>query len=471
MILRPSPGRLRAVMHAAGKARSRPRPSSVITPHVRSYSAQSTFKPSIQGASKRGFHSGTASTRAVRSTTLIALLRQVLTQATRAVRIAPQQWSRHTLLSVLQIACYKVQSPLLKGAIDAFRSTAQRTSARTTTKAYFQLNRASVSFARGTPSGIGARPAAGQLCVSPLRGGVGLQTARKFSSGGARVFDNLIVNAPLALRLTSDEVQEKAKLVKKQPVSTRRTLTATGARRTGSTFSASKLPHTALLFATRHTEQESAASSCKSAPESEAGDFDLYFQFPQLTLPAASTAECVVTIRLIDPLYDALGGRHPTEPAVPRLFDRAFLLDAQTALEYEHRRYLRAKTVLRVLWDAGIVEEMDVTDDAVWAVKVRGLAAEEVRKRVRDEVGFAFDSWCRFERVGREEEEGGLDLSFVEEDELLSQDVEYEVSTPELTSLRLTSGDEVSVGEGDLISLPESDASSSSVLFDSRTSF
>ncbi|TKY88979.1 hypothetical protein EX895_002220 [Sporisorium graminicola] len=492
MILRPSPGHVRAVMRAAGKVRSRPRPASAITPPVRSYSVYSTVShtTSIRGASRRGFHSATASaTRTARSgSALTALLKRVLSTATRAVRIAPHRLSSpRALFSVLQSArAYKVQSPLLRGAIDAFRSSAQNTSRNSTANAYAQFTRGSVSFARGTLSGLGARPAAGQLGLSTVRGGVGLQTARKFSSGGARVFDNLIVNAPLALRLMGDEVEDKAKLAKRQSaVSTRRSLTASaGARRTGATFGAANLPRNALLFATRETAPEkSGASSSKSAsaPESETAEFDLYFQFPQLILPspAAAAAACVVTIRLIDPLYDALGGRPPTEPtnaAHPRLFDQAFLLDAQTALEYEHRRYLRAKAVLRVLWDAGLAEEVDLADDAVWTVRVRGMAPDEVRDRVRRGVGFAFDAWCRFDTVGQEDGEDGqsvgLDLSIASVSSA-SESFAQLLSTPQLSSLEPTLED-ASVADVDVISLPDSGAlsssSASSSLFDSRTS-
>ncbi|CBQ69084.1 conserved hypothetical protein [Sporisorium reilianum SRZ2] len=451
MMLRPTPGCIRAVMHAAGKARSRPRPASVLTPHIRS-------------SASRGFHSSASATRAVRSSSaLTALLRRVLSSATRAAQLAPHRFaSPHKLFSELREAraSYKVQSPLLKGAIDAFRSTAQRTSAHTTTKAYSSLNRTSVSFARGTLSGLGARPAARTLGLSPLRGGVGLQTARKFSSGGARVFDNLIVNAPLALRLAGDEVEDKAKLVKRLPASTRRTLTAAaGARRTGSTFSSAALPRNALLFATRHTQTSTTTVTSSTASDSEA-DFDLYFQFPELALP---TPQTIVTLRLIDALHDALGGRAPSaasNPHHPRLFDAAFLLDARTALAYEHRRYLRAKAVLRVLWGAGVVEEMDVADEGVWTVRVRG-GAEEVREMVSGRVGFDVEAWCAFE--GMQGEEEGWEAS-------QSGHGSFEhVSTPELSSVRST-GDEVSLDEAELISLPES-ASSSSVLFDSRTSF
>ncbi|SJX64723.1 uncharacterized protein SRS1_15540 [Sporisorium reilianum f. sp. reilianum] len=449
MMLRPTPGCIRAVMHAAGKARSRPRPASVLTPHIRS-------------SASRGFHSSTSATRAVRSSSaLTALLRRVLSSATRAAQLAPHRFaSPHKLFSALRAAraSYKVQSPLLKGAIDAFRSTAQRTSAHTTTKAYSSLNSASVKFSRGTLSGLGARPAARTLGLSPLRGGVGLQTARKFSSGGARVFDNLIVNAPLALRLAGDEVEDKAKLAKRLPASTRRTLTAAaGARRTGSTFSSAALPRNALLFAT--SQKSATSASCSTASDSEA-DFDLYFQFPELALPTPHT---VVTLRLIDALHDALGGRAPSaasNPHHPRLFDAAFLLDARTALAYEHRRYLRAKAVLRVLWDAGVVEEMDVADEGVWTVRVRG-GAEEVRQMVSGGVGFDVEAWCAVEGVQGEEEGWEASQS--------GQGSFEHVSTPELSSVRST-GDEVSLDEAELISLPES-ASSSSVLFDSRTSF
>ncbi|KAJ9475013.1 hypothetical protein PHBOTO_004905 [Pseudozyma hubeiensis] len=466
MLLRPNPGRVRAVMRAAGQARSRPRPISAISPSpLQPRSFHSIRLANFRASSTRSIHSTAPSPR---SATFTALLKQLLSQALRAVRISlakqiqPNRINFRSLLSVLRSPqlSYRVRSPLLKGAISAFRSTAQLSSAQSTRTAYSQLNAASVSFARGTLSGIGARPAAGSLTISPLKGGVGLQTARKFSSGGARVFDNLIVNAPLALRLAGDEVEDKVKMARKQPIGgARRTASASktfGARRTAGTFSGDKLAKNALLFATtgKHTaEPISSTSSCSSVAPSSISEtpaqLDLYFQFPQLDLPATTTnsTTTLVTIRLIDPLYLALGGRHPSPPTKssnPRLFDSAFLHDATTALEYEHRRYLKAKVVLKVLWDTGLVEEV-----------------------VRSGVEFDVDGWCTFEEEGRERT-GGLDLSYVHEEAGSSQS--DRATTPSLHSMGELVAQQ-SVSSDELISLPSlvSADSNESVLYDSRS--
>lgn len=490
MLLRPNPGRVRAVMRAARQVKSRPRPISAISPSpLQPRSFHSIRLANFRASSTRSIHSAAAPAR---SATFTALLKQLLSQATRAVRISlakqiqPNRINFRSLLSVLRSPhlSYRVRSPLLKGAINAFRYTAQRTSAQSTRTAYSQLNATSVNFARGTLSGIGARPAAGSLAISPLKGGVGLQTARKFSSGGARVFDNLIVNAPLALRLAGGEAEDKVKMARKQPIGGgRRTASASktfGARRTAGTFSGDKLAKNALLFATigNHTAEPtiSTTPSCSSvagASSETPAQLDLYFQFPQLDLPTTTTTSTttLVTIRLIDPLYFALGGRHPsapTNPSDPRLFDSAFLHDATTALEYEHRRYLKAKAVLKVLWDAGLVRDIDLEgEDGTWAVMVRGERGE-VEEVVRGGVEFDVDGWCVFEEESRERT-GGLDLSYVHENAGSSQF--DRVTTPTLSSTEEVVALQHSVSSDELISLPSLVLSDSqdSVLYDSRS--
>ncbi|GAC93219.1 hypothetical protein PHSY_000782 [Pseudozyma hubeiensis SY62] len=494
MLLRPNPGRVRAVMRAAGQAKSRPRPISAIAPsplQPRSFHSIRVANrlANFRASSTRSIHS---TATAARSATFTALLKQLLSRATRAVRISlakqiqPNRINFRTLLSSLRSPhlSYRVRSPLLKGAINAFRSTAKRTSAQSTRTAYSQLNATSVSFARGTLSGIGARPAAGSLAISPLRGGVGLQTARKFSSGGARVFDNLIVNAPLALRLAGDEVEDKVKMARKQPIgSARRTASASktiGARRTAGTFSGDKLAKKALLFATKakHTVEQTnttslSCSSVTTTSDSETpAQLDLYFQFPQLDLPTTITSTTtLVTIRLIDPLFLALGGRHPSAPtnsSNPRLFDSAFLHDATTALEYEHRRYLKAKAVLKVLWDAGLVKDVDMEgEEGTWTVMVRGKR-RDVEEVVRSRVDFGIDGWCVFEEESRERT-GGLDLSYVHED--LEGSSQFDrVTTPTLSSTEQVVALQHSVSSDELISLPSLVSDShDSLLYDSRS--
>ena len=365
----------------------------------------------------------------------------------RIAWVKQQRLHPHRLWSVLKaarFASYQVQSPLLRGAIDAFRSTAQRSSGR----GYVQLSQRSVSFARGTLSGLGCRPAAGPLAVSPVRGAVGFQTARKFSSGGARVFDNLIVNAPLALRLVGDEVEDKAKLSRKKAVSSRRGSAGLSARRTGSTFSGAKLPENALSFACK---QRSATTATRSTHSSVPTDLDLYFHFPQLPHPSHAYAyDTVVSMRLVDPLHTELGGRAPSSSDGSRLFDSALLLDVQTAFEYEQVRYLRAKAILRVLWSVGL-DHVQLGQER-WIVTVKGVRADELMQLLKSEVMFDFDAWCSFNEVhiaGSTSDRSNQDC---------------DVSTPSLVSLTQSS-------EAGINSLPDDMGSASvSSLYDSRTS-
>lgn len=489
MLTRPSPGRLRALLRAVGQARSRPRLNNATIPlQPRSFHSIHLTSVHLGHASRilttRSIHSSTASARNLRRTTsLAALLKRIFPQAARVVRLtlAKHTQPHHVLLSNIFCAlrstqlsaAYRVRSPLLKGAIDAFRSTVQRTSTHSARTAYSQLNTASVSFARGTLSGIGTRPAAGRLALSPLRGGVGLQSARKFSSGGARVFDNLIVHAPLAMRLAGDEVQDKLRLAGRQPVRARTIASAfksPGPRRTGAMFSSEKLAGNAFLFAANKgkTVQEVDVTSCESTTLSDSEsqcELDLYFQFPQLELACTST-RTTVTLRLIDPLYVALGGREPSPPMStnPRLFDSAFLVDANTALEYEHRRYVRAKAVLRVLWNADLVEDMDLDGDpAVWTVKARG-AAGMVEQTLREHVQFEFQDWCTFVDDAHERDQWDQwDQWNVEADDESASSSQFDLeSTSSLSSVRVPTCELLD----EVISLPC--VSSASTLYDSR---
>lgn len=386
----------------------------------------------MRTASRRGFTSAAQSayppTRG--GTTIVALFKRIVGKAAGVVRInlLRQQSVRHSpyyrqLLVALRGAkfggSYKVRSELLKGAVSAFRSTAARTSPHATRSAYSQLNKASVSFARGTLSGLGPRPSCGPLALSPLKGGMGLQTARQFSSGGARVFDNLIVNAPLALRLVGDEVEAKAKVAaqKRNVHSHNASASASmGPRRTGSTFSGANLARNALRFATHKNQHPTqripsdceAAASVGETHEANEGDWhaelSTYFEFPTLALASAACETVVVRIRLIDPLYVALGGRDPTpatDDAEARIFDRAFWLDATTALEYEHRRYLRAKALLRALWTShsAHIGRLDLSSDAVWTVTLTGPTPDEVWAILNAQCAFPFDQWCTIDHT------------------------------------------------------------------------
>ncbi|KAJ1017843.1 hypothetical protein NDA16_005159 [Ustilago loliicola] len=331
-----------------------PRPSNTLRPSlprtIHTASRPTLFtRGNICAASRR--HVATSSAR---STTLFStLFKRTLTRAIRALRSTltrPQAVKLHPLLTAFKATIrngtsYNVRSGLLKGAIDAFHGTASRTTPQATKTAYARLNTPSISFARGALSGFGPRPSAGQLSLSPLRGGVGLQTSRKFSSGSARVFDNLIVNAPLALRLAGDELEDKSKLLRKPKASIRRA-TPTSARRTGTRFTSAKLPQNALSFATNHCRQAIPQETTKVVEEqSDCGvesEYSEYFHYPSLplcstTFNSSSTGATVIRIRLINPLYDALGGRDPSPSTYaygPRLFDTAFMLDAATALEF-----------------------------------------------------------------------------------------------------------------------------------------
>lgn len=276
------------------------------------------------------------------------------------------------------------------------------------------------------------------------------------------MFDNLIVNAPLVLRLAGDEAREKA-FAGRKPTPRR---AVANPRRTGATFSSTKLPRNALLFATKPRQAQ-----MEEEGESEAGNSELsdYFQFPQLPIPtslprAEATCDTVITIRLIDSLFEALGGREPYPPAHdPRLFDSAFLLDANTALEHEHRREMRARAILRALWDTGFItgeSEMDL-DEAVWTVVVRGMEAKEVEEVLRERCGFAFGGWCSFEQIHRGSDVDGLDLSYVDQMQG-SPDLGLglgEFSSPELTPEESVGsrGSAVSeVGSEGMMSLPSS---------------
>lgn len=215
------------------------------------------------------------------------------------------------------------------------------------------------------------------------------------------MLDNLIANAPLALRLVGDEVQEKAKLASRAKAVSPRVIP--GPRRTGAAMGGAKLQKQAFEFA---RNQRPIASAEGSETESDCSE---YFQFPQLLIPSSpvlhSTAgrveTVVVTIRLIDPLYDALGGREPSPPidsSDPRIFDSAFLLDAQAALEYEHTRHLRARAIRLRLSETNRITHIDVTSDpAFWTFELEGTSATEVESRLREDCEFEWQSWCHIE--------------------------------------------------------------------------
>lgn len=319
-------------------------------------------------------------------------------------------------------------------------------------------------------SGFGPRPSAGPLSISPLRGGIGLQTSRQFSSGGARVFDNLIVNAPLALRLAGDEVENKSKLLRKPKASIRRA-NPTSARRTGAAFTGAQLQRNAFDFAIHR--QTATNQNSESEKVEEASEYSEYFLYPTLPLPSTFTPALttIIRIRLIDSLYDALGGRHPSSSPSsngPRLFDQSFFLDATTALEYEHRRYLQAKTLLRVLWQTGVLDEttqLDLSSNpAFWTITVTGRRKEELEKVLRESAGFGWHNWCSIEPAEAEQAERGLDWSQVRStQDWTSGEEQSEVvlSLPPTTldESRVMEG-ECEVGSENLISLP-SDLSSS----------
>lgn len=272
----------------------------------------------------------------------------------------------------------------------------------------------------------------------------------------------------------------------------------TSARRTGAAFTDVKLPRNAFGFATHRkttTNQKSESKKVKEESKSEATEYSDYFLYPTLSLPSTSTsAFCTTTIRirLIDSLYDALGGRNPSPSALPfsndgyggpRLFDQSFFLDATTALEYEHRRYLQAKTLLRVMWQTGVMDEnteLDLSSDpAFWTIRVRGWAKGELENVLKDSVRFGWENWCCIEQEGAEGEEGerGLDWSqlhprgdwMTESGEIVEDQGEIEgllslPPTPTLSSgsrLEVESEGESEVGSENLMSLP-SDLSVSS---------
>ncbi|GAC77711.1 hypothetical protein PANT_27d00084 [Moesziomyces antarcticus T-34] len=466
MLLRPSPGRVRAVMRSAAHTRVRPRLPTAPTPRPASTSRMAhLYNPAHMRAVSHRCYSSAA--RAPQRSTLAAL-KKALLRATHAlrtgvVRHATRVWTPRHVLAAIKIAAPHVRSSLLRGAADVFRATSSQNTARA---AYARFTSPSVGFARGGLSGIGARPSGGQLALSPLRGGVGLQSARQFSSGGARVFDNLVVNAPLALRLAADEMNGKAKLARRPLATTPRRLgAAPNPRRTGTTFSTAKLARNAAVFAATPRSVPSIPSvpsvpSARSVVEScpsvvgdeEPAEMGMYFRMP---LPDAEVGT-VVRMRLIDPLYDALGGRDPAPGLQGRLFDRAFLHDACTALQYEHARYMQAKALLRVLWSSGLMDgaQMDMEDPAMWVVHIPGARPDDVR-RAMGAVEFGWTAWCEVE-----ERAEGLDLSCAWEAESEHSDTKAsEEEAFELLDLSLPESSVQGVSER------------SSSLYDSRASF
>ncbi|GAK66422.1 uncharacterized protein PAN0_013d4644 [Moesziomyces antarcticus] len=409
MLLRPSPGRARAVTRSAAHTR-RPRPSTALNARPTPTSRIALlYNPAHMRAVSHRCYSSAA--RAPQRSTL-AVLKKVLLRATHALRTgalrhATRVWTPRHVFAAIKIAAPHVRSSLLRGAADVFRATSSQNTARA---AYSRFTSPSVGFARGGLSGIGARPAGGQLALSPLRGGVGLQSARQFSSGGARVFDNLVVNAPLALRLAADEIDDKAKLARRPPATPRRLGAAPNPRRTGTTFSTAKLARNAAVFAATPRSIPSApsarsvAESCPSVMgDEEPAEMGMYFRMP----PPNAEVGTVVRMRLIDPLYDALGGRDPAPGLQGRLFDRAFLHDACTALQYEHARYMHAKALLRVLWTQDLLDgaRIDMEDPAMWIVHIPNACPGDVRSAMGG-VEFGWTAWCDVEGWGE-----GLDWS------------------------------------------------------------
>lgn len=308
-------------------------------------------------------------------------------------------------------------SQILRGALSAFKTTtASSTSA--SRSAYARLGSPFVTFARGASSGLGARPAFGSLAISPMRGGLGLQSARNFSSGGARIFDNLIVNAPLALRLAGDEAEQKAKLLARAPTRSPRRATPAGPRRTGATFSTANLARNALRFATQQAHKPASVATTEAILEQTDGsrytatekqkaistDLDTYFELPALPCEPVSAT---MTIRLTDPLYEALGGRDPLPFDITRaefgatLFDAPLHMDVSAVVEHEHVRYMQAKALLRVLWAHNLLGphgSMDLfSDPERWHVSLAGITPAAVRAVLDANLTFDYRSWVLFE--------------------------------------------------------------------------
>ncbi|PWY98020.1 hypothetical protein BCV70DRAFT_194051 [Testicularia cyperi] len=426
MIGRPSPGRLRAigrgvVMHSTGGRRAlhhralppRPRPCTAPTSRSIAMFHKAALRKAVSSAATFSTHATRLqSTRALRSwfSILGSSLRSLRANTSIAIpRSLLSSWTK----SLPQL---RSSSPFVRGALDAFRATSARPSTQTGKTASARFTSPFVTFSQGVRSGLGSRPACGPLTLSPLRGGTGLQTARQFSSGGARIFDNLVVNAPLALRLAADQADEKANLSQRKPAMRRRAVagvSASGPRRTGATFSSANLARNAAKFAATNKAGQRASAKqghCFTAAEKQKAvetDLSTYFHLPTIDIehPTTSAVETIITlkIRLSDPLHTRLGGRSPTGAHLtrggPSLFDAEFVLDAQQALEHEHLRYLQAKAVLRVLWDNDLVRqdtEMDLfSDPTTWTVVLNNVPAKRLLSLLDASLEFDFRPWLR----------------------------------------------------------------------------
>lgn len=507
MLVRPSLGQLRAV---ARSAPGRHRPPLHTTPRrpLHLSARPSCTTPTSKSvrvmrlvAAKRGF--GTAARVTMRSYSLSHSLKSWARKVTASLRSTLTQTNfvrLHRFLSnSVPVHAFKRRvssSEFARGALSAFRASASGgSSAAGRSSAYSRLGRPFVTFARGATSGLGARPAFGSLALSPTRGGLGLQTARNFSSGGARIFDNLVVNAPLALRLASDEVEQKSKLLARPHARRPRSRAIpadarVAAKDASSTLLLNKVIRTAAPASVATTEaildnDHDISVPSRFAQKQKAIETDLntYFELPSLCLPSSLESTVVLTIRLVDPLYEALGGRDPLPFDVSRggygatLFDAPFSLDLSTVLANEHRRYMQAKAVLRVLYDHGLLsnraDSMDLfSHPEQWSISVSGVTASAVRHILDAEVAFEYRPWISFDSEDDDElrSSAGNHSGVASTN---SSSFHLDQSPPSTTASSLDTDEYVAHGfawpvvRGSLLHTPPSSPSESS-LFDSR---
>ncbi|EPQ27798.1 uncharacterized protein PFL1_04543 [Pseudozyma flocculosa PF-1] len=351
-------------------------------------------------------------------------------------------------------------SPIFRGAVQAFTGlqvrAGQISGAGAAQSVSHRLNLSRqpvISFARGSVRpGTGFGPRAPLVPRSPTYG-AGLQTARNFSSGG-RVFDNLIVNAPLAVRLAGNELDEKRKMAKASP--------ARGPRRTAAAITHKQREAQAMDLGRRLAAQvasggaAAAAAPCKSLKKGKGKQSDQPAQSDAVVIPHSTeaTASAVVlpsiedelpsvpasyassvmtdeadyseqmlsyfeippweahtrlTIRRAEPIATMLGGR-PPQPARPgrALFDDRFVEDAQLGIEFEERRWLKIQAILRALYEHDPHRHLSITEDGdLYIVLVRGLRADDAEQLIRRRVGFELD-FVDFEELAMPD---GLDLS------------------------------------------------------------
>ncbi|KAN0064286.1 hypothetical protein ACQY0O_002417 [Thecaphora frezii] len=413
-----------------------------------------------------------------------SLLRQVLQRALAASKLGS---IRLAVEGGVGKRLAKQVSPIFRGAAQAFTGAHLRTgplsSSSAAAVAPFQfsqrINGSSqpiVSFARASAwRGCGMGPRAPAIPRSPLHG-AGLQTARNFSSDG-RVFDNVVFNAPLALRLAANELDDKRSMAKPAPA-------VRGPRRSAAVITHKQREAQAMELGRRIAARIAFASSSpaaatvtaadpasapaieavepKIAAEAKAAPIKPGATTPskiqprpaRLPAPPASTASSSassgaedyndgdeahyaelmlsyfdippwqvhtrIVMRRAEPIETMLG--RPPRPARrgAALFDDSFVQDARFALEFEERRRLKIQAVLRALYEQDPLRPLSLGEDGAdrYVVLVPGLRVAEAEALFRERLGFETD-FVEMEELAMPD---GLDLSSHAEADLTDDD-------------------------------------------------